>query len=254
MLIYFLIIFAFVGFLSSRLKAKLALSVTVGALLLSPVILLVWNITRDRAETHHSTYTGVDAALQQFVDYHQIGFSFLSAAKDESNSPLTAEIGYGRATFGTLYFVAASVFDKLSDSKEVENSFFVRNSEWVNTFRQLGVSETGVPIRYNAYCTIWYTPWIDFGKYSILVFALVLGYFGGVQYARYLSENSVVYFTNTLFINTLLIWGITVSPFDKLKIVSAVLAVIFVNSRLYGSAMRKGIRGSQLSSVVRRDI
>lgn len=148
---------------SSRRYGTLVVTLLAGAL----ILVTSWRIG--------DTFDVGRIVERYVVQYHTGGFTIFDQERQDPESFLNKNIGFGRATLGTIERAAAIlVFRRVDNSARSINNDF--GSE-LNEFRKVGPGD-GPPGRYmNAYNTILYSMYIDGRELAVVLLSMMWGYF-----------------------------------------------------------------------------
>ena len=173
------------------------------------------------------------------VDYHTVGFVFVSQDLERPQTDLASKKTYGRLTFGGLETLATIVIRQFRHdymSPALENA--VKFSENRLSGYKPGNDEPRMKKVYNSYYTILYTFYSDAGWAGLFFGGLALGWLTMWAYRAWLLSRHLEPFVWTLFLLNIVLLGLFVSP---LEITRTWLFVIGMGVLHYWPSLRAGV-------------
>lgn len=185
--------------------------------------------------------SGLDDVVYHMMEYHNIGFALLDKELVNPGSFLNTNTTYGRATFGGLdeyvVLILKRFFDGIEPIRHVVGTY-------QNTFVDIGVSNSGDSLFYNAYYTSIYTLYLDGGVPGVVLGGLFFGYFVWFLFSRFLKYGDGSDLYRLLLIIYLGFFSIFSCPLIGSKFWVAVLASFVLK---FGVVSRPSIGSVQTS-------
>ncbi|MGL1559683.1 O-antigen polymerase [Vibrio parahaemolyticus] len=158
-------------------------------------------------------YYGLSEILQRhIIGYHTYGFYLLEYKIDSTN--VLSDSWLGLASTGSFGYFISLPFTWVSNFVTyMQSSYFLLQDDFV----RVGSTMDGRPMLVNAFYTILYEPYLDFGFIGVLAQSLIIGFI--IRVLTLSSKARIVSEAALIFIGSILISGIMKSPFIRHDII-----------------------------------
>lgn len=223
-LYYMLLLYFFSAFLTSNYKSIIVFilnkikfsNVFIIAIFLS--ILLLLTILRSVEDSGF-----LMSSIASFIDYNIIGFKIFDANLWNPKSIIHIHT-YGRSLLGQIDSVFSILYRLL-----IDDTFLPANSEnakYLDTFIDIGEKESN-PV--NAFGTIFFTLYRDFGYFGILLFPFFLGFIINWFSLKFKSTNNPKYFILGLLFMYSTVFSVYQSVFEGVFWPMYLILVLSIN-------------------------